>query len=179
MRKKYDTNCDRTLDAVRNYRWNSISIVGPYSINNILGRPYKNNKKEIINMAKISFDFDGTLARETIQRYATELIDRGHEVCIITSRLKSPRAPYGLKMMVDNEDLYEVADRLGITDINFTNLQSKVETVKAKDIDLHLDDCSFELQEIASDPDCKAAGVSVWRTPNWRNKCEKVLRRLQ
>lgn len=121
-------------------------------------------------MAKISFDFDGTLDRETIQRYATELIDRGHEVCIITSRLK---------MMVDNEDLYEVADRLSITDINFTNLQPKVETVKTKDIDLHLDDCSFELREIASDPDCKAAGVSVWRTPNWRNKCEKVLRRLQ
>jgi len=35
---------------------------------------------------KVSFDFDGTIVVDTIKAYAKELIDRGFEVWIVTSR---------------------------------------------------------------------------------------------
>ena len=43
-------------------------------------------------MKKVSFDFDGTLSRLDVQKYAKSLIEQGFEVWIVTSRLHEKNA---------------------------------------------------------------------------------------
>jgi restriction endonuclease Mrr len=38
---------------------------------------------------KISFDFDSTLDREDVQEFAKELVEKGHDVWITTSRFSN------------------------------------------------------------------------------------------
>jgi hypothetical protein len=81
---------------------------------------------------KVSFDFDGTLERESIQRYAKELVERGHEVWIVTSRFGDEEryktffmttTPVGLT----NADLFDIAAKLGIPRerVHFTDMDDK------------------------------------------------------
>lgn len=68
---------------------------------------------------KISFDFDGTLSRESVQKYAKHLIDRGF-ICIITTfRQKEYISPDS------NNDLFDMAKNIGISEIRFTEGQDK------------------------------------------------------
>ena len=41
---------------------------------------------------KVSFDFDSTLSRKDVQSFAKELVDRGLEVWIVTSRFDDESA---------------------------------------------------------------------------------------
>lgn len=40
---------------------------------------------------KVSFDFDGTLEPPIVQQYAKELIEKGIEVWVVTSRSKNKK----------------------------------------------------------------------------------------
>ena len=68
---------------------------------------------------KISFDFDGTLSRKSVQKYAKQLIDREFNCIITTYRLKEYTPPDS------NNDLIEVAEKLGISEIRFTEGKDK------------------------------------------------------
>ena len=63
---------------------------------------------------RISFDFDGCLNRESVQKYTKHLIDRGFYCIITTYRLREYTPPD------TNNDLFDVADSLGINEIRFT-----------------------------------------------------------
>ena len=69
---------------------------------------------------KISFDFDGTLSRESVQKYAKQLIGREFNCIITTYKLKEYSPPDS------NDDLFAVAKKLGIDEIRFTEGKIKV-----------------------------------------------------
>jgi hypothetical protein len=119
----------------------------------------------------ITFDFDGTLARPIVQEYARELICRGFNVHIVTTRLET-----GSGIYVDNSDLFEVARDLNISESNikFTNMQYKSPTIKNLKSIIHFDDNVDELELINSNTDC--IGLSVCGTTSWRAKAERILK---
>jgi uncharacterized HAD superfamily protein len=80
---------------------------------------------------KISFDYDGTLSTIKGKELAAEKIASGHDVWIITARMKED----------NNNAVYTTAERLGIprSRIKFTNGQDKWKWVQRYDIDIHYD----------------------------------------
>lgn len=86
---------------------------------------------------KISFDFDFTLSEPLIRQIAKRFIQHGDEVFITTSR--SPKG---------NNDLFEVADNLGIprANIRFTSGEDKYEFLDG--FDAHFDDDIIEIELI-------------------------------
>ena len=79
-------------------------------------------------MGKVSFDFDSTLSKPSVQQYAKGLIQRGFEVWIVTSRFgfgKEPNPQW-------NDDVFEVAREVGIKKehIFFTCMANKSEFLK-------------------------------------------------
>lgn len=99
-------------------------------------------------MNKVSFDFDGTLTKPCIQKLAHNLIRKGYEVFIITSRRYS-----GYGVLYDNSDLYEVSDRIGIKRCNiiFTQMNFKFKFIDTSFI-FHIDDDVNELDRIKNIP---------------------------
>jgi len=61
----------------------------------------------------ITIDFDGTLDREDVQKYAKRLIMDGHDVFILTSRYDDLHA-HNYTLNPQNKDLYDVAYSLNI-----------------------------------------------------------------
>lgn len=122
-------------------------------------------------MEKVSFDFDSTLNTIDVERYAKELIDRGVDVWICTSRFSPENAPN----KEWNDDLFLVADRVGIKreNIIFTNYANKSEYLNGKGFIWHLDDDNIELYFIRTDTDLKP--VFLFGNKNWKNDCEKLL----
>lgn len=102
---------------------------------------------------KISFDFDQTLSELEMQTLAKEFLKLGAEVHITTSR---PDYIHGVK--VENDDLFEIANQIGIDkkNIKFTCYDDKYKFVK--DFDLHFDDSEEEINLINSFPG-KCIGV--------------------
>lgn len=121
---------------------------------------------------KVSFDFDSTLDKETVQHYAKELVERGLEVWICTSRLSDNEAPSDKW----NLDLYKVAESVGIakSNIQFCSMADKYEFFVGKDFIWHLDDDWIELGMI--NKHTKTKGISVWGQGNWKSKCERILK---
>ena len=115
---------------------------------------------------KISFDFDGCLDRESVQKYAKQLIDRGFDCIITTYRLKEYTPPDS------NNDLFDIADRLGINEIRFTEGQDK--SFFLGDMFIHLDDDYSCLREIQRNSKCIPISVC---TGNWQGKIERIIRR--
>jgi len=89
---------------------------------------------------KISFDFDSTLSTLSMQVIAKKFIELGAEVFVVTTRGKKINGK-----LLNNDDVFEVTDLLGIErkNIIFTQYEDKYSFVK--DFDLHFDD---DLQEI-------------------------------
>ena len=132
---------------------------------------------------KVSFDFDGTLSRKSIQKYAKDLVKLGHEVWIMTSRYDSIDK-YSKENVKDWQiehlpsawtNLFDVADEVGISrdHIIFTNKESKVPYIKEQNFLWHLDDDSLELDAINRYTD--TIGISVVGQSNWVDKCNKLL----
>jgi hypothetical protein len=129
---------------------------------------------------KVSFDFDSTLSRKDVQRFAKELVIEGHEVWIVTSRVSDEMAnnyPVEFKNRVlrANRKLFRVADNVGIKrgHIIFTGFVKKIEFIKGKGFAFHLDDDSDELIEILQDTDpCKPINVEHFE---WETDCRKKL----
>ena len=126
---------------------------------------------------RVSFDFDGTLARRDVQNYAKELVNRGLEVWIVTSRFSTESA---LKkgwhwIEKQNQELYDVAEKCGIKkeNIKFTDQVDKIVFLKGKNFKFHLDDDEVELMLIfESDEKCIPLNVSH---SDWREHCETVI----
>ena len=85
---------------------------------------------------RVSFDFDKTLDRKNIQAIATEYINSGSEVWIITRR--------GL---TEHQEVEAVANQLGIPldHIIYTSGEWKWRTIQDMCIDLHFDDKVIEI----------------------------------
>jgi hypothetical protein len=99
---------------------------------------------------KISFDYDGVLARSDWQVVAASLVLDGHEVYVLTARC----AEQGGRVR-------EAARRIDVpTDrVLFTCNRDKWETVDSEGIELHYDDNAEQLALIAENTD--AVGVNV------------------
>lgn len=129
---------------------------------------------------KVSFDFDGTLSRGDVEVYAKDLINRGVEVWIVTSRMSDEDIANSFQPWIrpnSNLDLWETAERLGIPRerIKFTAHVDKIEFLKDKDFVFHLDDDVYELIEIMSSGDfCQPLNVDYF---SWRENCEEALKK--
>lgn len=130
---------------------------------------------------KVSIDFDSTLDRKDVQRFAKKLIDDGYEVWIVTSRLSTEHAKANLDQWTTNRveksnlKLFRVADNLGIKreHIHFTNTQFKIEFLEGKNFIFHLDDDVEELLEIMSSKDkCEPFNVNYFE---WEELITKKL----
>lgn len=122
-------------------------------------------------MKSVSFDFDSTLSRKDVQEYAIELIQKGMEVWICTSRYTNERA----HSVTWNDDLFKVAKRVGIPKdrIIFTNMIDKYVLINEHDFVWHLDDDVIEISLIRSYS--KTVGVSVYKNNEWISKCNNLL----
>jgi phosphoglycolate phosphatase-like HAD superfamily hydrolase len=90
---------------------------------------------------KISFDFDGTLARKKIRAVAVALRNAGNDVYITTSRDENES--------LKNWKVYEMAAELGLTadKIIFTNGENKHHFLKA--FDIHFDNDHKQIESIS------------------------------
>ena len=127
---------------------------------------------------KVSFDFDSTLDRPSVQDFAKELVNDGVEVWIVTSRCTTEYATEKGWHWVDkqNRKLFRVADNIGIKreHIIFTNHVSKSEFIKGKDFIFHLDDDSDELIAILESGDsCKPSNVNHF---DWERDCRLYIK---
>lgn len=137
-------------------------------------------------MIKVSFDYDGTLSRESIQRYAKELVERGFEVWICTARYDSPERysdDFKVKYHIydiskEHERLFTDARKCNISSdhIQFMNMIYKAEFFTPERAFLwHLDDDRIELNEI--NHRTNTIGISCENGSNWRHKCEKLIKK--
>ena len=121
----------------------------------------------------VSFDFDNTLSRIDVQNYAKELIDRGINVYIITSRYDELHK-HKYNQNPSNDDLYLVSAKLGIPKhkIRFTCMDDKASYLGGTHVLWHLDDDHVELNLI--NKNTKVKGVSV-NSSSYKAKCNKLL----
>jgi hypothetical protein len=129
-------------------------------------------------LLKVSFDFDSTLSREDVQDFTKDLVKRGFDIWITTSRIDTESALENGWWWIksQNEQLYEVAEECGIKkeNIQFTNMKDKIEVLKNKNFLFHLDDDEVELDLIkASNDSC----IPVWvELKNWKEICENIIK---
>jgi hypothetical protein len=127
---------------------------------------------------KVSFDFDNTLSKESVQNYVRELKDKGYDVWIVTSRYADCSDYFGYKgLILENchKDLLTVADKLDIprNQIIYTNMDSKWKRLlDLPNVKFHLDDDQYELREIQRFTTAKAISVM---SSSWIKKCNKIL----
>lgn len=122
-------------------------------------------------MKKVSFDFDDTLEHEDVQKYAKELIDKGIEVWIVTTRWEDPTK---YSFPATNDDLFEVAKKLGIPKehIHFNNMKYKGPFLNGKEFVWHLDD---NPEEVALLDRTDTTGVILWLDGSWEKTCNTLL----
>ena len=126
---------------------------------------------------KVSFDYDGTLALPQVEEFAKELVDKGYEVWIVTSRVGDDDDPPNQiwKSPDWNKDLWESCERIGIpkNQVKFTKFADKIEFLKDKDYLFHLDDDLYELMAIVESKDsCQPLNVGHFE---WKENCLEVL----
>lgn len=128
----------------------------------------------INDMGVVTFDFDSTLSRVDVQDYACDLLSRGYDVWVLTSRYDElHKHLYAKNPTLD--DLYEVVDRIGISrdKIRFQCMRPKAEWLYNTNVIFHLDDDSVELNDI--NIETNTVGVSVL-SGNYKSKCERILK---
>lgn len=127
---------------------------------------------------KVSFDFDDTLSYQSVQRFATYLISDEIDVHITTSRYEDiTRYKDNENGDLNNDDLFKVADRLGITreNIHFTDMEDKADWFnlhKELDFKFHLDNDKIEVMLINSNTYILGIDITI---SNWKEKCLKTL----
>lgn len=123
---------------------------------------------------KVSFDFDGTLEFDNVQKYAKELIDKGIEVWVVTTRWdENHKHKYPTNATLD--DLWEVVDRLGIPrwHVRFTCMEWKCTYLKGTNFVWHLDDNPTEFK-MAKQEEVNVPMIDV-DSSDWMYKCEDLL----
>ena len=96
-------------------------------------------------MKTVTFDFDGTLSRPDVQEYFKELIGKGIDCWVVTSRYDDLHK-HLYQGNPTNEDLWEVIDRLGLPrhKVRFCNMVNKYHYLSNTDVIWHLDDDEIE-----------------------------------
>jgi len=142
-------------------------------------------RAKIVPQKKVSFDFDETLEFKPIMEYARELIDRGIEVWIVTSRFGNDelyKRFFHTSTNVDltNRDLWEVANNLGIPEerVHFTNKDNKWHFIKDKGFIWHLDD-DYEENKLILKHCAPTKAIGAFNNPKWKWKCEKILKKAE
>lgn len=123
-------------------------------------------------MKKVSFDFDGTLQTEDVQAYAKTLIEEGYEVWVVTTRYdENHQHKYVAIPDANNDDLWEVVDRLGIPRyrVRFTCMEWKYTYLNGTKFVWHLDD---NIQEMVYTCDVPMIDVN---TSDWISQCNSLL----
>jgi hypothetical protein len=106
---------------------------------------------------RISFDFDGTLVdefgghpsniqKDEVQGLAKKYLSEGHEVIIITKRFGPENADKGIKN--EHLEVQELAKKLGIKTIHFTNREMKFSYIINLGVDRHFENDDYEVQLI-------------------------------
>ena len=126
---------------------------------------------------KVSFDFDSTLSRSDVQKFAKELVNEGLEVWIVTSRFddETGMSKNWHWIKGQNQRLFDVADECGIKreNIKFTCMESKYLFLEGKGFVFHLDDDDIELMDILETKDsCRAIHVDHFE---WKETCRDIL----
>lgn len=125
---------------------------------------------------KVSFDFDLTLSRPDVQEFAKELVKKGVEVWIVTSRFDNESNNYQHNKPTKlNQKLFDIADNCGIKreNIKFTNMCDKIEFLEGKNFLFHLDDNNLDIELIEeSDDNCKGILLSL---TNWKEQCLSLM----
>lgn len=103
---------------------------------------------------KISFDFDETLDRETMQKLAVKFIKDGHDVYITSQRPNNT---------IWNRDIYAVADKIGIPVDRIRLIEYDSKYTYLVDFDIHFDDNSMEIGEINENTNCIGILISKFR----------------
>jgi len=125
---------------------------------------------------KVSFDFDGTLEFQNVQDYAAQLLKRGIEVWVVTTRWdENHKHKYPLNSTLD--DLWEVVDRLGIPrwHVRFTCMEWKATYLKGTNFVWHLDDNDEEVSKCKKLQGCNVPIIDVFGN-SWEEKCERLLK---
>ena len=131
-------------------------------------------------MKKVSLDFDATLSRTDVQRFAKEIMHLA-EVWIVTSRMSNEYAKENMgsetyiRVDKQNRKLFRIADNIGIKreHIVFTNHTDKIIFLEGKNFTFHLDDDPDELMEILNSKDtCKPINVEHM---DWEQDCKNLL----
>lgn len=102
-------------------------------------------------MLKVSFDYDSCLSKPYVQLLAERHLYFKDDVYIVTSRKSKIIDIKGRNIgNILNEDIYEIADELGIKkeNIYFTESQNKIKKLLELGIQLHYDDDQIEINEI-------------------------------
>jgi hypothetical protein len=134
---------------------------------------------------KASFDFDGCLRdHQDVEDFCRELIARGVEVWIVTSRPERPEEFFEDwdKLLPEfrwsnDDDLFPLAEKLGIPRerIVFTWWKDKALWFEKNGLDFafHLDDNHLELRSL----NCikGPVGICNFSSGTWRQKCERAL----
>jgi len=126
---------------------------------------------------KVSFDFDSTLSRSDVQKFAKDLVNEGLEVWIVTSRFddETGMSKNWHWIKGQNQRLFDVADECGIKkeNIKFTCMESKSLFLEGKGFVFHLDDDDIELMDILETKDsCRAIHVDHFE---WEETCRDIL----
>jgi hypothetical protein len=123
---------------------------------------------------KISFDFDGTLEFKLVQEYAKDLINRGYNVCILTTRYSDPtKYKNNIFFSMDKyQYLFDVAKEIGIEEIYFTEFEWKYKTIDNYGIDIHIDD-NYRNEVYVINKYCKARAVLYGY--NWTKEVDELL----
>jgi hypothetical protein len=124
-------------------------------------------------MKTISVDFDATLSRPDVQEYVKELIARGINVIVVTSRYDDTHA-YRYPANPTNQDLWTVIDAIPIErhKVRFMCMKPKHQYLHLSKVVWHLDDDSIELWDINNLTGTVAISVL---SGNWKQKCERIL----
>ena len=91
-------------------------------------------------LTRISFDYDGTLSTTKGKELAAEKIATGHDVYIITARMRDD----------NNDAVNRTAEQLGIrrNHIKYTNGKDKWPYMVRYDIDIHYDNNQEQVDKI-------------------------------
>lgn len=136
----------------------------------------ENQNTQIMNTQKntgikISFDFDGTLEFPEVQNFAKEMIHKGHDVHIVTTRWDDEHRK---DMKIEpNTKVWKVAEEVGIprSKVHFTNMEWKADFLNEKGFHVHLDDNSHELR-LLRETNCQGVFVNEH---NWQKNFRDMI----
>jgi len=105
----------------------------------------------------ISFDFDGTLVdefgghpmnsqKDEVQSFVKKYLSEGHDVIIITKRFGPENSDKGIRN--EHLEVQNLANKLGIKKIYFTNREMKFSYIINLGVDMHFENDEYEVQLI-------------------------------